>query len=230
MPDLPQVWKTPHIRSVHKVCWHLDLNATPVPSPGPELVDYNPEVEGLTPEPYFEKYVVRKDNACIRCRLKIEPLMKVLEAASKWVTQLKPSTGGQAVFNPFSEAQKRLEEIFTQASQEDVKDNQNPWHKLPLARYTRQLRQLTVFAEEVKLEITCHDKPKLKIVEAAFLVLGDKFLGNHVWEHVSDAKLRDVFGEALKDIMCVVLDMWEITELENDIEARMKTGFATKGL
>ncbi|KAK8071630.1 hypothetical protein PG996_004978 [Apiospora saccharicola] len=214
MASEQQVLKIPHIRIVHKVCWHLDLNATPVPDGKPELVRYDPDVEGTTPE-----------------RLKIDPLMDNLTKAHKWVVKLEPSTKGPVVANAFSDAQKSLEEEFTRVAKEQVQEQENPWHKLPLIGYTRQLRQLGLFAEEMEREVMCHDKPKISLVEKAISALAIRFLVKDVWEHVSDDKLRDVFDRSMKDLMSVVLQMSVDKDwLEDDIQATMKTEFAKNGL
>ncbi|KAK7985782.1 hypothetical protein PG988_003404 [Apiospora saccharicola] len=231
MASEQQVLKIPHIRIVHKVCWHLDLNATPVPDGKPELVRYDPDVEGTTPERYFDKYDPRSNDACVRCRLKIDPLMDNLTKAHKWVVKLEPSTKGPVVANAFSDAQKSLEEEFTRVAKEQVQEQENPWHKLPLIGYTRQLRQLGLFAEEMEREVMCHDKPKISLVEKAISALAIRFLVKDVWEHVSDDKLRDVFDRSMKDLMSVVLQMSVDKDwLEDDIQATMKTEFAKNGL
>ncbi|KAK7915211.1 hypothetical protein PG985_012914 [Apiospora marii] len=226
-----KAWKTPHIRIVHESCWHLDLNATPVLDGSPEWVKYDPEVEGPTPELYFDKYETRSDGACVRCDLKIKPLVKALKASAKWTSKLKPTTSGEAVSSSFSKAQKILEGVFTRAAQKEVKDEENPWHKLPLRRYTRQLRQLSIFAEIMERDVTCHANPKPHLVRETVLVLAESFLGRDAWEHVSDDDLRNVFGESMERIMGAILPMWEGPPvLQNDIEVTMRTQFAKYGL
>ncbi|KAK8008104.1 hypothetical protein PG991_010655 [Apiospora marii] len=222
--------KTPHIRMVHKVCWHLDLNATPVPDGSPECVKYDPEVEGPTPELYFDKYETRSDGAWVRCNLKIMPLIETLNAATMWTSKLKSATSGEAVLNSFLEAQKALEGTFTRAAQEQVEKEENPWHKLPLKRYSRQLRQLSIFAEEMERDVTCHDNPKPHLVRETVLVLAESFLGRDAREHVSDDDLRNLFGESMERIMGAILPMWEGPPvLQNDIEVTMRTQFAKYG-
>ncbi|KAK8097757.1 uncharacterized protein PG998_013243 [Apiospora kogelbergensis] len=232
MASEQQVLKTPHIIIVHNVCWHPDLNATPVDYGKPELVKYNPEVEGTTPEKYFDKYDPRSDKACGRCRHKIKPLMDNLKKAHKWVGKLEPPTNGSVVANAFSDAQKSLEKEFTRFAKDQVQEQEDPKHKLPLIGCTRQLRQLGLFAEEMERNVTCHYKPKIALVGKTISVLAERFLAKDAWEDVSDNKLRDVFEKSMGDLMKVVLQMSVGTTswLEDDIEATMKTEFAKHGL
>ncbi|KAK8123149.1 hypothetical protein PG984_011819 [Apiospora sp. TS-2023a] len=134
---------------------------------------------------------------------------------------------------PFFDAQKTLKASYFEAARQEGEEQGNLYHKQPMQRYRRHIRQLLLFAKEMQRHVTSHHRPDPEVVRMTVEVFREKILSPDKWDRMEN---YDVLEDELLDAMALLMEQvlamrdYNNTSLNDDIKDRMNKKSSKFGL
>ncbi|KAK8008106.1 hypothetical protein PG991_010657 [Apiospora marii] len=218
-----------NVNAVHTGCWHIDNHATPIQR---RVVRTLRPGEPEPAETVTTVSEAKTQGTCALCTTKLVESRQELKQARNddWVRRLGEETDMGKAFRLFFTLEQQFLMQFMQNCKTAVLENQDTYHRRPLEKHTRQIRQLVLFGNELQREVAVNEKPNQQVVETVILEMGKSFLAGDVWQRTSESDFRDGLELAVPAIMTTVLAMRPGPNLAADVRGVMVTEFGKAGI